>query len=84
MPRRSKIPDDVPSGNPILGRLAKLDRRVDDHEVRLTSAEVELRELNLDMALLGDMVVSASELAIRARQRAAARVIARPRPRRRR
>lgn len=65
------------AGNPILGRLARMDVRLEDHETRITAVEHELRETNADVALLADVV-------LRARRRARGRVTAELRLRRRR
>ena len=53
------------TGNPILGRLAKLDRRLDDHETRLRSVERGLGDVSKDQALLGNMVIRCLERARR-------------------
>jgi len=65
MAARSKL-DPMPSGNPILGRLSRIDSRLDKHEARLDGHDLELRELNMDIALLGDVVLRAK---LRARSR---------------
>jgi hypothetical protein len=61
---------DVPSGNPYLRRLTDVEARVEDHETRITANERRLREVNLEIALLGDMTQMAAQLAVRARRRA--------------
>jgi hypothetical protein len=53
------------TGNPILGRLAKLDRRVDDHETRLTAVEREIRSISRDQAMMGNIVIRCLERARR-------------------
>ena len=53
------------TGNPILGRLAKLDRRVDDHERRLSLVEREIGSISRDQAMLGNMVIRCLERARR-------------------
>lgn len=65
------------AGNPILGRLARIDVRLDDHETRITAVERELTETNADVALLADVV-------LRARRRARARMTSELRLQRRR
>jgi len=68
---RSKFPP-MPSGNPLLSRLAKLDRRVDDHEARLTAVEREIHGISKDQAVMGNLVIRCLERARRwapARQR---------------
>ncbi len=62
------------AGNPFLHRLAGIDRRLDDHERRITATEAEQREAARDVAMLSDIV-------LRARRRAGMSV---RRPRRRR
>ena len=73
-----------PSGNPALTSLSKInerldghDRRLEDHEVRITATEREQREAARDFAILSDLVM-------RANQRAGMgfRTSPRPKPRR--
>ncbi len=74
---------DMPSGNPDLGRLSRINerlddhqRRLDDHEIRITVTEREQREAQRDVAMLADIVM-------RARRRAASIRIRRRSKRRR-
>jgi hypothetical protein len=43
--------------------MAKIDRKLDDHERRITSVEAELHETNLDVSLLADIVLRARKRA---------------------
>ena len=65
----------MPSGNPDLRSLSRINARLDDHERRLDGHDRELRELNLDLGLLGDIVM-------RSRKRAAGMKVRRRRSRR--
>lgn len=74
------------SGNPMLGQLAKLKARVDDHDRQLAEHNRELathtrelHEVDLDIATLTDMVVQATSIGLRAVQRDRVRLIARRR-----
>jgi len=54
-----------PSGNPILGRIKRLEGRVDDHDRRFSDVERELHDISRDQALLGNMVIRCIERASR-------------------
>jgi hypothetical protein len=59
-------------GNPILARFRGIDRRLDDHERRITATEAEQREAARDVAMLSDIVM-------RSRRRAGLAIRRRPR-----
>jgi hypothetical protein len=65
----------MPSGNPDLAGLSRINARLDAHEARLDEHDHQLREINLDVALLGDIVM-------RSRARAASVKVRRRRSRR--
>jgi len=65
MPRRPKLPAVSPSGNPILGRIKRLEGRVDDHDRLFSDVYRELHDISRDQALLGNMVIRCLERARR-------------------
>jgi len=67
----------APSGDPIHARLSRIDRRLDAHETRLDGHDAELRELNRDIGVLGDVILR-SKVRARARMKSSKR---RPRAR---
>jgi len=56
MPPRPKL-NPMASGNPILARMSRAEARLDDHAAHLARHDTELRELNKDLGLLGDVVL---------------------------
>lgn len=75
-------PPPPPSGNPALkgnaspkveARFAQVETRLDGHDAHLARHDVELRELNRDIADLAAVVEKASEVARRAKLREQAR-----------
>lgn len=77
MPAKTSEEKSRTPGNRLYYRLGKIDRRLDNHEVRISATEAEVRALNLDIAQLTD-------IAVRARERAAARLMQRVQETRRR
>lgn len=60
----------MPSGNPVLTRLTRVEARVGRLEVRVDGQAAELAELNLDIR---DLTAIALRSSLRARMRVAAR-----------